>query len=131
MSATEQKKDAISRASWLLSQGYVQPGDGADVLQCWSQVYGSKKVYTVTYDSCECYIGLYRKRTICKHRFACFGSPVVCLIMEIRTAISQCDLESIAAMYKEALESVDELFVAKARLEYRKRLEELRELAAA
>lgn len=122
------KEDSISRAGWLVNQGYVQPGEGADVLQCWSQTHGEEKIYTVTYDSCECYVGQYRKSIICKHRWAAFASPAVCLILEIRQAISKRDLESIGRSYAEAMTTTDELFVKKARLEYVKRAEELERL---
>lgn len=123
------REDSIDRAGWLIRQGYVQGPESSEVQYCWSQVYGKDKMYEVTLHSCTCYVGEYRKAIICKHRWGCFGALAVCLILEIRQAISQCDLESIGASYSEGLKKTDEIFVSIARAEYRKRQKELEELA--
>ncbi len=122
----QKKEDSIDRAGWLLQRGYVKFDEREGVLVCWSQALGEGKTYDVTQDSCTCFIGEYQTRVICKHRWAAFGSLVVCMILEIRAATSECDLESIAAVYKDGLQDLNPDFVARARDEYRLRLEWLR-----
>lgn len=120
------KEDTFTRAGWLIGQGYVKPGDGADVLQCWSQTRGEFKVYDVAYDSCSCYIGEFRKSKICKHRLACFGAPVVLMVLEIRDIVTEGYLETVGKEYAEAIGECDDSFIVMARTEYMKRLEEIR-----
>jgi len=127
------KEDVFTRAGWLIGHSYVKPGDGADVLKCLSQTHGESVVYDVTYDTCTCYIGEFRKSKICKHRLACFAAPVVLMVLEIRDIVTEEYLETIGKEYAEAIKGCDDLFIAIARTEYMKKLEEIRskETAAA
>lgn len=134
MSTAESKRqDVFDRAGFLIGNGHVLPGDGADVLRCKSQSCPEEKVYDVTYDTCTCYIGEFRKSKICKHRLACFGAPVVLMILEIRDIATEGYLETIGKEYAEAIKGCDDSFIAMARTEYMKKLEEIRskETAAA
>lgn len=126
MSAESKKQDVFERAGFLIGNGHVLPGDRADALRCKSQSFPEEKIYNVTFDGCDCYIGLYRKRKICKHRLSCFAAPVVLMVLEIRDIKTQGYLETIGKEYAEAISDLDESFIAMARLEYRKKLEEIR-----
>jgi hypothetical protein len=122
---TDRREDRIDRAAWLIGHGYVQPGDGADVLTCWSQQFGEEKIYEVTTDSCTCWEGENRRRIICKHRMACFAPAMVLMVLELREAPNVDTLKSIGESYAEAIGLLDPIFVERAKEEYRKVRDEL------
>ena len=126
----ERKEDVIDRAGWLISHSYVLPGERGDAKRCQSQRLAEQQIYDVTFDSCTCYVGQYRKGRICKHRLACFGLSSVALILEMREAPDPDALRTLGEDYAEALAEEDESFVKLARIEYLKRMEELKGMAA-
>src|SRR5262245_35376693 len=119
----------IERAATLIADGYPQGEVEPGVWLCWSQTHGPSVIYTVTADSCSCWIGEHKRSLICKHRWACFAVAIVEFIQQIRKAESKEVLEDLAVWYEEPMTEVLRCYVDYAREEYRTRLDQLKEAA--
>ena len=120
----------IDRAATLIHDGYPQGQVEKGVWLCWSQRYGQERIYTVTADSCSCWMGQNRRSMVCKHRWSCVAPLCVGFVQELREASTMHGLELITDAYAPSIQHLDECFLEYARKEYQMKRDELQKVAA-